>query len=370
MYPVSDRFLQRTRTSGKVKTVVDLLFDGEVVATDIPISEGSIRVSRDSESRRSGSLVIPDPSLVPSIKSKTLLPYGTEIRIRSGFVYPDGEELVPLGIFLLEDTDWEENQNSIPSIEFYDRAKAMSRYSLPTTMDVSGHQARTDIANLPGQVFPLGNVTVTIAEELGNARFPGGTTFDTNYWDILSSMVETINGEVYFDVEGNVQVVEPPFVDSTTSNADAVWIVDVGPDGVLISANRGITRSDTFNSVIVKGGRKSDGTQAYSTVANYDSNSPTFYNGPFGRTRKVIDNSALVTDQQCYALARSELRRSSGLSQTVSFTSLRNPALEAGDIILFKFFDGEEELHVLDGFTFDFASGVMSAETRARVVNI
>jgi len=79
MYTVSDRFLQRIRNSGKTRTVVDLYFEGSLVASDIPISEGQIRVSRGSDSRRSGSLTIPDPSLVPAIKSDLLIPYGTEI---------------------------------------------------------------------------------------------------------------------------------------------------------------------------------------------------------------------------------------------------------------------------------------------------
>jgi hypothetical protein len=189
-------------------------------------------------------------------------------------------------------------------------------------------------------------------------------------WGIIGAMVEAMGGEVYLDVNGDVQVVTPPFIDTTTPQASAVWTVDVGDQGVLISARRGISRADTYNSVVCRGGTKTNGKQAWGRVYDLNPGSPTYYNGPFGRTRRIIENSAVTTDAQCTAIAMAELRKVTGLAKSVSFTSLRNPALEVGDILLFEFFDSETELHILDGFTYDFASGEMSAETRAQVVNL
>jgi len=370
MYSVSDRFLQRIGASGKVKTVVDLYFDGELVAADIPVAAGQIRCSRDSDSRRSGSLTIADPTLVPAIKSDILIPYGTEIQIRSGMVYPDGEELIPMGIFSLEETQWDEGKSSISEIQFFDRTKAMQRFFLPNVYDASGQLVVNLLSTLPGLTFPGGGVTVTVDPSLANPKLLGGTTYDTNHWDIMTTLAEIIGAEVYFDVDGNIQVVPIPYIDSSTPNSAADWTVGVGDNGVLINARRGISRADTYNSVLVRGGTKANGKQAWSQSYDLNPASPTYYNGPFGRARKVIENSALITDGDCYNLAIAELRKVTGLAKSVAFTSLRNPALEVGDIILFEFFNGETELHILDSYTFDFTSGEMQADTRSQVVSI
>lgn len=370
--PLTTRFLQQIRQSGRTKTVVDLYFNGELAATDIPISGGSLRVDRGSDVRRSGSLQIADPSLVPAIKGDILLPYGTEILIRSGVVYTDGtEELIPMGVFGLEQTQWDEGID-LPEIEFFDRAKVMSRFQRTTTRDVSGMYAKALIQQLvPGPFATLSSApAVNIDTTLVDAKLPGGTTYDSNYWDVLTMAAEAINAEIYFDVNGDFTAVPVPYIDQSTPIASADWTVDVGDTGVLVSARRGFSRSDTYSSVMVRGGTKSNNQQATAEVFDHNPASPTYYLGPFGRARKLVENSALITDAQCMAVAQAELRKVTGLAKSVSFTSLRNPALEVGDIILFTFFDAEQELHMLDSFTYDFASGEMSAETRAQVVNL
>lgn len=372
MYAVTDRFLQRARQSGKIKTVVDLYFDGELVSSDIAVIDGSISVDRGSNIHRSGSLIIGDPTLVPAIKSDVLTPYGTEIVIRSGVVYADGtEELVPLGVFTLEVTEWDEGPESIPNIQFFDRAKVLQRHTFYYPKSVAGKTIQDAITYLVGFANP--GYIVHYDTSLANPKVPGGTTYDGSCLDAVQALAESVSAEIYFDVNGEIQVVPIPYIDESASTADTDWLVNVDPGdntGVLIDAKRGLSRSETFSGVVVYGGTKFNNQQAIWFATNNNPSSPTYYNGPFGKAVKRIENSALTSDTACGNLAQAELRKVAGLAKSVSFTSLRNPALETGDIIQFDFFDGETELHILESFSIDFTSGEMSADTRAQVVNL
>ena len=118
------------------------------------------------------------------------------------------------------------------------------------------------------------------------------------------------------------------------------------------------------------GGSNSKGRQFYAFAGDMNSASPTYYFGPFGRATKRIDNSALMSDAACLDVANAELRKSVGLAQSLSFTSLQNPALDVGDVIMCEFLDLSTEFHIVDDLSLDFNSGSMSVSTRSQIVSI
>lgn len=355
-------FDRRIRQSGKRKTVVDLYFNDQVLAEDIPVSEGNVRMDRKAAILRSGSITIPDRSLVPAFNSN-LNPYGTEVRIRQGIVYPNGdEELIPVGVFILDTTSWEEAQGPIPAIEIFDRSMVMGRAQVGATADFSGMTPVETIDHLISYFWP--ELSVTYGPDLtmtSNVANPGGTVYTSgNAWTAVQDMARKLGGDIYFTPVGLPVVTKIPVLDEEVTSNDAVWTVDVGETGILRTARRSISRKDVYNSVYVTGAATEGGVVPTAHVVNTNPNSPTDRNGPFRRMGIRISDNSLTTDEMCTQLALQKLAEYTKLSKTLDFTCVGNPAVEPGDIVLVTFLDGSQELGMIETINLPLAGGQFS----------
>jgi hypothetical protein len=180
----------------------------------------------------------------------------------------------------------------------------------------------------------------------------------------MNMIALTLGGEFYFNPDGAQVFGVIPKISPIFAENVSVWDVDVGATGVLVAASRRNTRANTYNGVSVLGATSEGGTRVYSYALDTNAASPTWFDGTFGRKTLRIEADTLTTKAACYAAATVQLQNLTGLSKNVSFTSLWNPALQEGDVCLFKFADGSQEYHLIDSLSFDFASGEMSGETR------
>jgi hypothetical protein len=380
VYAASSRFLKAITTSGKRKTVVDVYMNGAQIDSDIPVIGGRITVDRNSRTRRSGSITLGDPSFFPKFDDNTFTPYGVEIGIRHGIVYPDGtEELIPQGIFLINDIEADEAEGLIPTIEFFDRAHRVFETSTHVTdggpnmvgdQTFSGsrvHDALHAVIDYPSPNWPNANQlwSLNIDTSLSNPTIPGGQfEGDTDRWKLAQDLAAMIGGEIYFDVFGNATCIPIPGI--TVQELPPDWEVFAGEGGVMVSAAQRVTREETFNSVVMLGSTPS-GTERQARAIVYDLNpaSKTYYYGPFGKKTLRLSDQRLTTDEACYTAANGVLKNSLGIAKTVTFKATSNPALDGGDIVKITYPDGLEELHLLDSFDIDFKSGVMGASTRS-----
>lgn len=372
MYPVSDRFLDAIRRGATPVTRVDILFPGRgVIYSDLPVSGGGLNISRKNIYRGSGSLVIPDPTLAPVLNEDSPLnPYGYELLIKCGFVYHNTTEFIPMGIYPIEDAQVEEDD--VTTITFFDRAKSVERSDFIAPRDYSGwfaHFALEDVIMYAAPFYPGPNVewAMTIHPDLeGNdPPLPGGTVLDGGRWQFVEEICQACGAEAYFDRNGNAQIDPIPGVSPSTPLSEVVWEVDAGENGVLINSQRKVTRTDVFNAVVVVGAGNSGGAPPFGFATDNDPSSRTYYEGPFGKSVKRISNSLLTQEADCIIAARAELKNLTGLQRNIEFQSLRNPALDPGDIILIKHLDGTQNLVMLDAYQFDFASGDMSGSIRS-----
>ena len=100
MYPVSARFLPRLAEDHRPVTQVQLfLTDGRVL--DLEHTGGSVTVDRSQAIRRTCTVTVADPALIPRTPADQLATYGARLRISRGVEYgnPGDVELVPLGVF-------------------------------------------------------------------------------------------------------------------------------------------------------------------------------------------------------------------------------------------------------------------------------
>lgn len=380
MYPVSESFLEAIGRSGRRKIVADVFFGNQYVPilSDIPVIDGSLNVDRNSRSRRSGSLTLGDASLFPEplISDTGLEPYGAEIAIKCGIVYPNGsEEIIPMGIFLIESVHANIESGGLPEVEFYDRAHRVYETSTHI-VDGSEHKfvgqlintAIVDVIEYSAPGYPDDALfSCTVDPGLPQIQVPGGyLAGETDRWTIVEKMAQALGAEAYFDVFGRCQVKPPPTITAETPFSSAVWTVAAGADGVLVKATRTLSRENTYNAVIVLGSTPANGgDQPYGIAIDNSSSSKTGWDGLFGKKTLRIDNSLLTSPGQCQAAATATLSNVLGLSRNISFEALFNPALDGGDIIKVVFPNGVTELHLIDSISFNFGSSwSMTATTR------
>ena len=374
MYPISDKLAAALRRSFRLKCTVEVWYDGNPVAT-LPVNDGSVTVDRTSSTRRSIDLTIASPDFVPLYVNSPLAPYGAELRVFSGIVFMDGsDEQVPLGVFRIESVDWEEESGSFPLVKGYDRSKGVIDAKFLMPYDASGRSAFAVLSSLVTDVV---NCDVLIDPALRDYVMPGGSVFDSERWDAVQSICAGMGAEAYFDVYGNLVVTAIPSIAQDTPHATAVWSVNHGPDGVLVSAQRGITRTGVYNAVAATGSATdSDQAPPIGFAADTDPRSPTYWGPatalpygpyaptPFGQAVMRYSNNLLTTTSQCETAARGQLANSLGLARSLSFGCVPNPALDAGDLILVEYLSAQSELHLIDTLEIPLAGGDFGGTTR------
>lgn len=366
MYAVSDEFLVSVKNSGLRKTVVDVYYGSTTpIAANVPVTECTISADRTADIRRAGTITVSSYD----VSSAIFLPVGTEIAIRSGVVFPDGtEELVPMGVFIVETNSVQDGIGKTISMSFNDRGKALTDLPslFPQTFQLAGKLASELIIHYSDYAFIGKWYTPTIFQDasLPDYKIPGGFLLEGTHWEIIQKLAEGMGGEAFFNTDGDLVIQPVPSISSSTSVGDTVLTIGAGEGGALIEANRTRSRSDTYNIVAFYGAQTAAGAQARAYI--YDSNpaSPTYYWGNFGKKSIRFDNEMLITNAQCLSAATAKLADLTGLSRNVSFGMLFNPALDPGDIVLFDFLTATSEIHMIDSLAFDLTSGAMSGQTR------
>lgn len=351
MYATSDNFNRRIRQSGRRKTVVDVYYDGHLAASGLAVSGGNIRVDIDGDIRRSGDITIADPGLVPTFTADVLSPLGAEVAVRQGIVFPDGtEELVPLGVFRLDLTSWSDAAGAIPAIQLYDRAKAVGE-QINNPISRAGWLASEVIKEFIEFFYPslapLDGDSV-FGPGLTDYRLPGGQVWDSGtYWSVCQELARSMGGDLYFDVIGQPRVTRRVDLYSYTPATEALVVVDVGPEGVLVDAQHTWSREGVYNAVSVVGAVTADETPPSALVTNNDPLSPLRWGGPFGKATLQVNDPTLSTVETCLTRAVTELRRFTGASYSIDYSAVPNPAIDVGDLALFKYLDGHQEVHVI-----------------------
>jgi hypothetical protein len=366
MYTVTDKFLTAIRNSTRRISVADIYYSNQLIYSDVPISDGSVSVDRSSTIRRSGSFIVSKKNVDPT----TLEPWGTEVRIRSGVQYTDRTtELVPLGIFRVEDISWKDGQDSDITVEFFDRGKALEDAGMLGDRDMSSKYASVALNTVVTNVWDhAGYIPLVIIDPtILDIKLPKATIYSGTHLEMVASVAEAMAGEQYFDVDGNFRVGKIPSISPEMTIDDADWVVDVGESGVLIEAVRKHSRTETFNAIAVYGATKNDtgGDRVMGVAYDLTTRNHAGYFSPFGKKSKRIENDALTTVNQCAQVGLQQLKNLAGLAKNVTFTSLLNPALDVGDVIAFRFLDGTVEIHLVDSLSIPLASGEMTGETRS-----
>lgn len=343
MYPVSARFLQRiVEDHAPITDVVLFRTDGSVEHLDH--EGGTVSVDRGSQCRRTCSVTVPDPGLIPRTPADKLAVYGARLRISRGVQYSDGsQELVPIGVFRLDEASGDADEG--PATLNGKSLECIIADDKFTTPYRASGTAVAAITALIQRSIPDAIVTSTAADAAIGAR-----TWDieADPWAAVLELGAAIGAEVYCNADGEFVIAELPDL----ATATPVWSVAAGEGGAYIAASRGMTSDKVYNGVLARGeNTEANIAPVSSLVVDNDPSSPTYWSGNFGHRPTFYSSSTLITTGACTAAATLLLRSAQAPNASADITSLPNPALEPGDVLRVVYPDGSKELHQVASFS-------------------
>lgn len=359
MYPVTTQFLDALRRSHVTVFNVDAYRGAVLLASDLPISGGSVTVDGGSQVRRTLSVTIADPSLDPKVDPLAVLaPFGSDLIVKRGIRFPNGTvEWAPLGRFRIESVQAAVAQDAI-AVTGSDRAAYVkdARFTAITQSNTS-NTVVAEITRLLTEALP--GLTVTNLTTATNST--PSVYWERDRWEAIEQLGQAIGADVYFDPTGNGVIAPAPAISNTPA-----WWVDAGELGVMVNGGRETSREYTYNGVVASGESGGDTPPVTATVWDTNPASPTYWLGTFGKKPYFYVSPLLTTGAQCTSAATSMLNRVRGMIRQLDLSCVPNPALESGDVIRVRFPDGATETHLVDSFTVPLdPSTAMSLKTRS-----
>lgn len=370
MYGASAAFFAAVTHSHGVTARVEVL-SGTRVLADLLVTDGSVKMDESADTRRSVSCTLGDATgtLTPSGLSDVLSPAGNELRVWRGITVPGLTEEVPLGVFGIADVDI--TADIVGGVQIgltgFDRAKRVSEARFDTTYVIAaGTNYSTAIQALIRSRLPM---TVTFLFEDTVATTPA-LVFNVgdDPWKAAQDMARSIGCEVFFDGLGRCVMRSVPDPDT----APVVWTYAEGPQAIILSGRKKLTREGTYNGVIASGESSAITNQSSApvTATVWDDNpfSPTYYLGSFGKKPRLYSSPFITSPVQALSAARAILRSSLGLAEDVAFTSVVNPAHEPGDVVSISLAKAKVNArYVLSSFSVPLThSSSLQASTRRR----
>jgi len=341
MYPVSTTFNQALRESHAVVVQVDAWLGGSLIASNMPISGGSVSVASGSGVRRTLDVTIADRTLWSVLDT-----IGVELRPYRGIRYPSGDvELVPLGVFSLD-----QQSISVGPTGGIEVRSAPDRWARVQRAQFEQPTPAIATATIASEIQRLvtGAVSgITVTNNATSSAKAGPLIWEQDRAQAAADLATSIGAEVFFDNAGNLAIENAPLLGQTP-----VWTVDASPSGVLLSGERVRDRSRTYN-VVVAYPTSLSGTAPYAPVivADTDPTSRTYVNGPFGRVPYRYTTPAMTTSAQALQAATALLNRVKAVNAQLSVDAVVHPGLDRGDVITVLTPGGVTELHLVDSCT-------------------
>ena len=361
---------------------------------NLAVTGGSVKVDRTSQdARRTCSLTINDPSLVPIVATDPLGIYGNHLYIYRGVLWnPDAipqalwdapppltpalrapankaYELVPLGVFRISSTSISEDTqgNVTISVEGADISSNISKnaWTNPVTVWKTRYQVPVPkTSTTPEQTY----VASTVQEALkllindrwsiGKKSVFGETQFDfsgvadmelkrpvimgsanvstsgsNSPWVDFTGLATSLGAELFINADGAFTLKRIP----DPNTIPPVWSFLDGEGGLLTNASRKLDVDKAINYVIATG-ENTGAKQALKAIA-YDGDpaSPTYYLGEFGRVvGRESGRKKLTTQAQVQNAADTYLNWFVGGEEAVTIEGIVNPALDTGDVVMVR----------------------------------
>jgi hypothetical protein len=358
MLSASPNFVRGLRYSHRVLARVSLInpLTDSVIDT-LDIVSGSMTLDARSNMWRQVSMQITSPWA----EKLDALDVTTVLRIERGLRYFEGEEeWIPVGDFFVQELTTAYTSRTV-TVTGYDIGSRIEDYRLitPYAPQTEAGDPLTFVAaieDLITIVVPDASIAVDAGVDT-SATAPLGTVFSGSRWDAINELAKSIGAVVHPTVNNAFRI------QKVDADAAPVWEVSSGASGVLVDARSVRSRREQYNAVHVRW-ETPNGT-GVALVVDSDSDSPTYWNGPFGRKPAPEESlPAVASNSAATAAAIALLNQYKGFSRSLSFTSITNPLLEPLDVVRVKTPDGASDDYVIDSISYGLGEATMSCETR------
>lgn len=335
MYPVSPAFVAAIESGNyKIDSRVDVDPGTGIGIVTFKAETGSFTVDRTSANRRTCSITLTmddetAATYMPEQAGDLLTPFGTLLRPYSGIVLPTGTEWVPMGVYVLTDSEFDVNGDgdTTCALAGSDLSWGVGDRAFLTPYQVSSATPEVAIQGILDAVYPgLPNLNMQTTGLSLASPLPTFNEGDDPWAGILT-ICDGIGYEVFFDLFG--VPTGQPTPDPTL--APSAWSFSDGAQGVT-SAKRAWTRSGVSNNFTVTSSSSTVQPPIRGQAIDTNPQSATFVNGRFGNIPTFQDNALCATSAAAVASAKQQLLISIGSSERVSWTCLPNPAWDIDDV--------------------------------------
>jgi hypothetical protein len=337
------------RTSHVVAIQADIYMPGQAPFS-VPVQGGSLMLDRTARVRRTGSIQIPwtdELVRLGVVADARTLPFGSYVKISRGVRYGDGSrELIQIAYLRVASVSWQTHEDTA-TIELSDRMAQVADEPLLAPYVASGKKPSAAAIELAQAVF---GGTITYTSTVNPASEP--VLNDVIYKagderaEKIADLALAVGAEAFFDELGNFRFEPLPSVGTA-----AVWTIDAGATGVMISADEALDRTRVFNGALVEGQNAASDPPVSALVVDSDPSSPTLWGGPFGKVARYETTAAVQTVPQAQAAAQALLTNQLGLERQVRITAVPNPLLVPEDTVQLVFPDGSAELHLIEAIS-------------------
>jgi hypothetical protein len=326
--------------------------------TEIVIIDGDVRADASADVRTSLDLTTSGDGAWPLQPTGLLAPYGNELFVERGINYGNGTiEIVSLGYFRIDSTQQDQGPNGPIRLSASDRMSGIVDARLPFPIQFpAGTTLSSVFTQLVTEVYP--SATIELDLDVVGSTFSTAHVADEDRYGFLRDVARSRGKIMYWDYRGVLKVTSPP--DPTTP----VFTANTGRGGIVVTLSRSLSRQGVYNGVVATGESTTDEPPVTALVFDSNPNSPTYWNGRFGRVPRFYYSSFITTTDAATSAASSILQQAIGLPYSVNLDMIPNPALEPYDPIRIESSDSID-VHVIDSITIPLTySGIMSGTTR------
>lgn len=334
MYNVTQRFREAVINSHTIVSKVEVYDRNMNLLATVPVREGSVTIDGSSTNRRRCTLYIEGEEYVPkaisdlfhSSSSHEIIPY-------RGIRFDDGtEEVVPLGVFGIDEFDAEDSGEEVSTtVKGFDRSKEVQRRRFTELYYIDkGTNYGNAIRNLvdlamPGLTYNFTSTDhITPSMVLGEGGWSGGG----NPWDKAQEMAASIGMQLFFDNRGAVRMRPEP----DPAKDPVVWQYNDDEESTLLYLNKSSSRENVYNYVVVVGNNSGLFAPVRAEAFDNDPNSPTYIH-TYGKVPTFHRSTLIFSEQQAQDMAEAQLLKHLGTPERVRFIGIVNPALAVGDVI-------------------------------------
>lgn len=363
MRPVTSKFLTTIRGSHRmaIRVLALTTFQTGVnpTGTELSVLQGDVTLDATADVRGTLDLTVDGTNAFTRDPDGLITPYGNELFVQRGVYYDTGtRELVSQGYYRIYEVNQDDKPDAPIRVAARDRMSGIvdGRLVAPAQF-LAGTSIRTVFNTLVLEIYPTATITYDFDPDASTLQTT--QVADQDRYTFLRDLVKSRGKVMFWNYAGELRVQSPP------DPSAVVFDVNAGAGGVLVALNRRLDRDGVYNAVVARGEAPTDQSQPVQALAvDNNPDSPTYWNGRFGKVPRFYQSSFITTSGQAATAASKILQQSIGLPYSVDFTMVPNVALEPLDPIKITHKKGSEN-HVIQSITIPLAAdAAMRASTR------